>query len=482
MIFIVYGVLLLCEDIQAVPLDSIVQFVCEGCVPKTNECCIGTAVSSKHFLTTNYCAETCQYVKIKKEIVLFKKIHVNPFPKTYVINDIYVGPNTIALVETETIKNNNHSFIKLETNKRSTFLDTSVSIVVYDEVPKFRKAKIIQCDRDSEFLNTYYVCAADETFESCDVPQGTPLFLDEQLLGITGIQNSKSCQYTKRIFIDLEPAIFWIQYILSDDLIINMRRVQEKTIIKNNLSKKKFARGSNKKNNQQIKFFLSKKGQSTNKNQISKQINIRNKKKIMIKGKVKPLKGKQNITTTKSYKFPSSHNIRKQNTKRKIKFMRTKMNKKYLNNKVSKTEKSRHHHHFKWNTTLNSQNKVISKKVQRLCSRPKQILKNTIKSKTQSSNKKMLTSILFLTGNTKKLQSLLFRTKKTYKFAKTLSTKIKVSSKKSTKMLKNKQQSTKKISAMEWFNKIKNKTKTNESQILVLTTSRVPLPEFIDLT
>lgn len=471
MILIVYVVLLLRLDIRAFSIDSFVQFICKGCVPKPNNCCIGTAVSPKHYLTTNYCAESCQYVKRSKEEFQIKKVLVNPFPKTYVINNIFVGPNTIALVETEISKNSNYSYIKLGTSK--SFVDTSASIIVFDDVPKFRKAKIIQCEEGSEFLNSYYVCAADDKFEGCDIPQGSPLFSNEQLLGITGIQNFRTCQYTKRAFLALEPAIFWIQYILSDDLIINMQR-QNNTIIKNKLRKKKSI-GSTKKNKRLQNSTSSNKNHRTKTYQtISNKVFDFHKMKInLIKKKINMhLKGKRHFNTTKSNIPIISRQSSKQKTK-KMKFMRTKIHEKYFNNKVSKDRSSRNYH-VKWT----SKNKIPSTTTRKHCSRPKLNLKAKKLSKT--SDKKMSKNITS-TGPNIKLRSLSLHTTKSLKLATTLSTKNRTS--KISKVSKVKKvRRTKNTNAMEWFHKMRNKTYTDEPQILVLTTSRVPLREFIDLT
>lgn len=218
-----YVILLLAADIsQGISINSVLRLRCKGCMPKPNQCCIGTAVSPKYVLTSNYCAQTCQAAERDSHVFRKIKIHIDPYPKTYVIGHNFNGPNTVAFLEMDTNVSINYRYVDFfaESVPSTTGLEALMPILLNDTL-QFRRMTTRLCDKNFDFEEGYYVCAVDEFYNGYDVPQGTPLFANEQFLGVLGIQGLTTNPYSQIRFIAIAPVRHWIQYQLKSNLINN---------------------------------------------------------------------------------------------------------------------------------------------------------------------------------------------------------------------------------------------------------------------
>lgn len=224
MIILFVCMCLLCSNILSFNLNIIVRFVCEGCIYKPNGCCIGTILSPRYIISTNYCATMCQFIEINNKMYKIKQYHIYPYAKTYTMGYSFIGINTIALVEVDFTENKYITFIKLSSVDIPKLTGSPALIPVLDGNKKFRIAEIKTCNQDSSYLDPNYICAGEKDFEDCFIREGTPLISNDILIGIMGVQDFRSCQYSERIFIAVQPISYWIKYILDSPLHIKRKR------------------------------------------------------------------------------------------------------------------------------------------------------------------------------------------------------------------------------------------------------------------
>lgn len=198
---------------ETISIHSIVRLRCRYCVPDPYKCCVGTVILPDFILTTLFCAQSCQHVKMYGQDIPIKKIFTHEHFKNFIVSQQFIKRNDVALINTGYHNGYDGKYLGLSA------IDVSAAIGKKALIPILEYAKprlLVTLIKGCEDLTGYYVCSTKvdkKEKKNCQQEEGMPLLLDQKVIGITSQLERKDC-HLQKTFIAVGPAQSWINSIV----------------------------------------------------------------------------------------------------------------------------------------------------------------------------------------------------------------------------------------------------------------------------